>query len=75
MEFDGTAKSFPRYEVQLKAALGIEGWTKVLDEKFKQELPASEHDVLDETKPDEKKRIEARELNAKVVNMIVLGQK
>ena len=75
VEFDGTAKSFPKYEVQLKAALGIEGWTKVLDEKFKQELPASEHDVLDETKPDEKKRIEARELNAKVVNMIVLGQK
>ena len=75
VEFDGTAKNFPKYEIQLKAALGIEGWTRALDQSFKSELPASEITSLVETDEEDKKKMMARSINAKVVNMIVLGQK
>ena len=75
VEFDGTAKNFPKYEIQLKAALGIEGWTRALNQSFKSELPASEITSLVETDEEDKKKMMARTINAKVVNMIVLGQK
>ena len=75
LDFDGTAKNFPKYEIQLKAALGIEGWTRALDQSFKSELPASESTSLVETDEEDKKKMVARNINAKVVNMIVLGQK
>ena len=75
VEFEGTAKNFPKYEIQLKAALGIEGWTRALNQSFKSELPASEITSLVETDEEDKKKMMARSINAKVVNMIVLGQK
>ena len=75
VEFDGTAKNFPKYEIQLKAALGMEGMTRALDPAFENELPSLEAAVLVETDASDKKKMEARKMNAKVVNMIVLGQK
>jgi len=75
VEFDGSAKNFPRYEIQLKAALGMEGMTKALDPAFENELPTLENEVLDEAQSSDKLKIDARKMNAKVVNMIVLGQK
>ena len=75
VEFDGTAKKFPKYEIQLKAALGIEGQTRALDQSFKSELPVDENISLVETDEEDKKKMVARTINAKLVNMIVLGQK
>ena len=70
VEFDGTAKNFPKYEIQLKAALGIESWTRALNQSFKSELPASEITSLVETDEEDKKKMMARTINAKVVNRL-----
>ena len=60
VEFDGTFNNFPKYEIQLKAALGMEDWTKALSETFKNELPAKESIALVETDLGQKAQIEAQ---------------
>ena len=55
VEFDGKAKNFPKYEIQLKADLGMNGWTKVLSLEFERELPAIE-DALVETDTSQRKK-------------------
>ena len=75
VDFNGKRKDFPKYEVQLKATLGVEGWTQALSSNFDNLLPSTEAEALNEADAGDKKKIEAREINAKVVNMIVLGQK
>ena len=59
VEFDGTAKNFPRYEVQLKAALGMEGMTRALEPAFENELPSLEKEILDESDASDKKKMDA----------------
>ena len=59
VEFDGIAKNVPKYEIQLKAALGIEDWTNVMDPSFKSELPAKEDITLVATEASQKKKMEA----------------
>ena len=59
VEFDGTAKNFPKYEIQLKAALGMEGMTRALDPAFENELPSLEGEILVESDANDKKKMEA----------------
>ena len=75
VDFNGKRKDFPKYEVQSKETLGVEGWTQALSSNFDTLLPTAEADVLNPADAEDKKKIDAREMNAKVVNMIVLGQK
>ena len=56
VEFNGSAKNFSKYEIQLKAALGIEGWTRALDQSFKSEIPASEITSLVETDEEDRRK-------------------
>ena len=72
VNFNGKKKYFPKYEVQLKATLGVEGWTQALSPNFDTLLPTTEDKTLNAADAGDKKKIDAREINAKVVNMIVL---
>ena len=75
VDFNGKRKDFPKYEVQLKATLGVEGWTQALSPNFDTLLSIEEAAKLDASNEDQNNQIEAQEINPKVVNMIVLGQK
>ena len=45
--------------------------TRALEPEFENELPTLDSEVLVETNSDDKKKIDIRKMNAKVVNMIV----
>ena len=65
VEFDGKAKNFPKYAIQLKAALGMNGWMKALNSEFERELLSTENEIIVETESSDKKKMEARSINAK----------
>ena len=61
---------FPKYEIQLNAALVIDGWTKALRSEFERELPTTEDESLVETESSNKLKIEVRSINARVVTLL-----
>ena len=74
VDFSGKQADFPKYNIQLKATLGMAGWASVLEPSFKAMMPATESTACDDAVPAEKAN-ETREKNAKVVNCIIMGQK
>ena len=61
--------------MQLLAYLSTLGLEGVLEESFNQELPARQDSVLDVTDTTQADQSTAREANAKVMQVLVLGFK
>jgi hypothetical protein len=73
--FSGKQKDWPLFKMQLLAYLSTLGLEEVLDAVFDKELPARQDTVLDKTVADDALQISAREANAKVMQVLVLGFK
>jgi len=60
-QFTGKKEEFPLWQSQIEAMMSIKGVSYCLSENFKDALPSTEAAVLalDESKPDEKKQIQA----------------
>ena len=72
--FSGKSEDYVKYRIQLRAGLGMEGLAEAFDESFDSRLPTKESDVLNEDGNGDKAKIKAKEINAKAMNMIVMGQ-
>jgi hypothetical protein len=73
--FSGKQKDWPFFKMQLlvySSTLGLEG---VLEETFDKELPARQDTVLNATDTTHAIQADAREANAKVMPVLVLGFK
>ena len=72
-DFSGKQADFPKYKIQLKATLEMTGWASLLEPACLATMPGTENAVMDDNVPVEKVRNEARVMNTKVVNCIIMG--
>ena len=73
--FSGKQKDWPLFKMQLLAYLSTLGLEGVLEDSFEKELPARQDTVLDVTDTTQAIQADAREANAKVMQVLVLGFK
>ena len=75
VEFNGKEKDFPYYMLKLQAQASQKKLLHTMEPVFDGELPAKESDVLDTTTDPSGKQAKAKEENAKMMSILVLGQK
>jgi len=74
-DFSGKKKDYPPWRMKLQAYAAEEGFALALLTAFKSQLPSREDTVLDENTADGKAHAEAKALNAKAYNALILGMK
>ena len=71
--YSGKQKDWPLFKMQLLAYLSTLGLEGVLEDSFEKELPARQDTVLDVTDTTQAFQADAREANAKVMQVLDWG--
>ena len=72
--FNGNKDNSILYTVKLQAFGALQGFSDALDPNFKSQLAARHDSVLDETNSAQKAQAMSREMNARAINYIIVGQ-
>ena len=74
-EFDGKDGSYARFMIKWQAFAQISGFSEALVASYNDVLPGTQHEVLDATNSDEKKKMDALKVNAKGMYYLTLSLK
>lgn len=71
--FSGKREDFPVFAAKFKAQRALKGMLEALDSSFEAKLPKDDQTVLDDTKEDEMKKIEAKKKNTLAMSYLTLS--